>query len=176
MAATTKSENAKLASASQRPEHAPASAHAAVEVIALTARDDFLLELGQCLDGAASIVPVESSALALAAAAKSKRVQVIVIDSRDLADLRAEIDSLQARAPALTALVFAEQDAEVEVAAALKGSSVFAVLPLPIDARKTSAVFEGAVADAGARRSAARAAGGESQAGRSSRAQGCRRS
>ena len=163
MAASTKSENAKLASASQRPEHAPASAHAAVEVIALTTRDDFLLELGQCLDGTASIVPVESSALALAAAAKPRRVQVIVIDSRDLADLRAEIDSLQARAPALTALVFAEQDAEVEVAAALKGSNVFAVLPLPIDARKTSAVFEGAVVDARTKRSAARAAGGESK-------------
>ena len=163
MAASTKSESVKLASASQRPEHAPASAHAAVEVIALTTRDDFLLELGQCLDGTASIAPVESSALALAAAAKSKRVQVIVIDSRDLADLRAEVDLLQARAPALTALVFAEQDAEVEVAAALKGSNVFAVLPLPIDARKTSAVFEGAVVDARseakrrARRPAARA-------------------
>ncbi|HEU5468452.1 MAG TPA: energy transducer TonB, partial [Steroidobacteraceae bacterium] len=63
--------------------------------------------------------------------------------------------------PALSALVFAEQAAESEVAAALKGSRVFAVLPLPIDPRKTSAVFEGAVADAESRRGVARAAGAE---------------
>ena len=163
MAATTKSESVKAASASQRPENTPAPAHAVVDVIALTARDDFLLELGECLDGTASISPVESSSLALAAAAKSKRAQVVVIDSRDLTDLRAEVDLLQARAPTLTALVFAEQDAEVSVAAALKGSSVFAVLPLPIDARKTAAVFEGAVVDARARRSAARVSGSEAK-------------
>jgi protein TonB len=163
MAATTKSESAKLASAPDRPEQAPVSVHAAVDVIALTARDDFLLELGQCLDGLASIAPVESTELALAAAAKTKRLQVIVIDSRDLADLRAEVDLLLARAPGLTALVFAEQDAEVKVAAALKGSSVFAVLPLPIDARKTAAVFEGAVADATARRSPVPGAGGQAR-------------
>ncbi len=164
MAATTKSESVNAASTSRRPAHAPVPAHAAVEVIALTARDDFLLELGQCLDGTASIAPVESFALALAAAAQSKRVQVIAIDSRDLVDLRAEVDLLQARAPALTPLVFAEQHTEVKVAAALKGSSVFAVLPLPIDARKTIALFEGAVADARARRSTARPSGGETRA------------
>ncbi len=164
MAATTKSESVNAASTSRRPAHAPVPAHAAVEVIALTARDDFLLELGQCLDGTASIAPVESFALALAAAAQSKRVQVIAIDSRDLVDLRAEVDLLQARAPALTPLVFAEQHTEVKVAAALKGSSVFAVLPLPIDARKTIALFDGAVADARARRSTARPSGGETRA------------
>ncbi len=161
MAASSKSESVKAPSTSRRPEQAPALAHAAVEVIALTARDDFLLELGQCLDGTASIAPVETIALALAAAARSKRMQVIAIDSRDLADLRVEVDLLQGRAPALTPLVFAEQDAEVKVAAALKGSSVFAVLPLPVDPRKTFAVFEGAVADARSRRSAARPSGSE---------------
>ena len=157
MSATIKSASAHAASGTGRPEAAPGPAQPAVEVIALTTRDDFLLELGQCLEGAASIAPVETSSLALAAAARSRRVQVLVVDSRDVADLRAEIDLLQSCVPALTALVFAAQDAEVEAAAALKGSNVFAVLPLPIDARKTAAIFEGAVADAQARREAARA-------------------
>jgi protein TonB len=164
MAAPIRSQTAPAAGAAQRPEATPAPAQAAVGVIALTTRDDFLLELGECLDGSASIAPVETAALALAAAAKSRTVQVLVIDSRDFANLRAEVDLLHARAPLLTTLVFAEQDAEVEVAAALKGSNVFAVLPLPVDARKTAAVFGGAVADAAARRSAARAAGTEARA------------
>ncbi|MGH8203196.1 MAG: hypothetical protein ACREST_01220, partial [Steroidobacteraceae bacterium] len=163
MPATNKSQPVHAASGPGRPENAPPSAHAAVDVIALTTRDDFLLELGQCLEGTAAIAPVESSALALAAAAKSRRVQVLVMDSRDIAELRAEIDLLQARAPALTTLVFAGEDAEVKVAAALKGSNVFAVLPLPIDDRKTAAVFEGAVADAEKRRSAAQAAAAEAR-------------
>jgi periplasmic protein TonB len=158
MPATIKSEPVHASAGSGRPEAAPTPAHAAVDAIALTSRDDFLLELGQCLQGTASIAPVESSALALAAAARSRRVQVLLVDSRDLADLRAQVDLLQARAPALTTLVFAGRDNEVEIAAALKGSSVFAVLPLPIDDRKTAAVFEGAVADAKTRRGAANAA------------------
>jgi protein TonB len=161
MAAPIRTQTAHAAGGAQRPETTPtpAPAQAAAGVIALTTRDDFLLELGECLEGSASIAPVETAALALAAVAKSKTAQVLVIDSRDFADLRAEVDLLHARAPTLTTLVFAQQDAEVEVAAALKGSNVFAVLPLPVDARKTAAVFGGAVADAEARRSAARAAG-----------------
>ncbi len=157
MAATIKSPHVASPSPSGHPEHAPA--HALVDVIALTARDDFLLELGELLDGTAAIAPVESSELAQAVAARSKRTQILVIDSRDLDELRKEVDQLMARLPALSALVFAEQDAEAEVATALKGSRVFAVLPLPIDPRKTSALFEGAVADAESRRGAARAAG-----------------
>src|SRR5688572_5642922 len=157
MAATIKSQHVPSPSPSGQPGHAPA--HAPVDVIALTALDDFLLELGQLLHGTAAIAPVESPELAQAAAARSKRVQVLVIDSRGRGDLRAEVDMLLARLPAVSALVFAEQDAEAVVAAALKGSRVFAVLPLPIDPRKTSAVFEGAVADAESRRGAAPAAG-----------------
>jgi TonB family protein len=45
-------------------------------------------------------------------------------------------------------LVFAEGPAEKQLGAALKGSRVFAVLPTPIDARKTQAVLDAAIADA----------------------------
>jgi periplasmic protein TonB len=161
MVATIKSLHVPSPSTPGQQGHA--SARATIEVVALTARDDFLLELGQLLDGSAAIVPVESTAQAHAAAARSKRAQVLVVDSRGIDELRKEIDQLLARLPALSALVFAEQDSEAEVAAALKGSRVFAVLPLPIDPRKTSAVFEGAVADAESRLDAARAAGAEAR-------------
>src|SRR5207302_308970 len=45
-------------------------------------------------------------------------------------------------------LVFAEAAAEKQLAAALKGTSVFAVLPAEIEARKTQAVLEAAMAQA----------------------------
>ncbi|HEU5468108.1 MAG TPA: hypothetical protein VFU77_02295, partial [Steroidobacteraceae bacterium] len=64
MAVTIKSQHVPTPSTPAQQGHAPAPAHAAVDVIALTARDDFLLELGECLDGTAAIVPVESAALA----------------------------------------------------------------------------------------------------------------
>ncbi len=50
-------------------------------------------------------------------------------------------------------LVFTVAETEKQVGAAVKGSNVFAVLPIPLDKRKTGAVFEGAMADAVARKS-----------------------
>ncbi len=157
MAATIKSQHVPAPATPGTPGPKSSPAQAAVDVVALTARDDFLLELGQLLDGTAAIAPVETAALALAAAARSRRPQVLVVDSRGIDELRKEVDQILARLPAIAALVFAEEGSEAEVAAALKGSRVFAVLPLPIDAPKTSAVFEGAVADAESRLDAARA-------------------
>jgi TonB family protein len=54
-------------------------------------------------------------------------------------------------------LVFAEGAAEKRLGSELKGSKVFAVLPMPLDARKTQAVVEGALAEAVAKRSPAAA-------------------
>jgi protein TonB len=56
--------------------------------------------------------------------------------------------------------VFAPAESEKSVGATLKGSSVFAVLTIPVDRRKTAAVFDGALTDAAARRGAARPAQG----------------
>jgi TonB family protein len=50
-------------------------------------------------------------------------------------------------------LIFTVAETEKQVGAAVKGSNVFAVLPIPLDKRKTGAVFEGAMADAIARKS-----------------------
>src|SRR5262245_35589620 len=93
---------------------------AAVDVVAITSRDDFLLELGEALGGQASITPVESAAQAVELLGKSRRLQVLAIDSRNFADMRAEIDSLQAQVPQVSVLVFADADHKKDVAAMLK--------------------------------------------------------
>lgn len=133
----------------------PSSVRAAAELIAVTTRDDFLLEMGETLTGQTAVRPVDSMASALEQIAGSRKVQLLAIDARDVQDLRADVEQLNAQAPHIVTLVFAEAEAEKQTAFALKGTNVFAVLPIPIDKRKTAAVLEGAIADAVARRPAA---------------------
>lgn len=147
-------------SASNQP-----SARAAAEIIAVTSRDDFLLEIGEALSGSTSVRPVDSVATALEQIAGSRKVQLLAVDARDLDDLRGDIERVNSQAPHIVALVFANADAEKQTALALKGTNVFAVLSIPIDKRKTSAVLEGAVADAIARRPAGGAARSGSHGG-----------
>ena len=134
---------------------ASASSQPAVDVTAVTTRDDFLLELGETLDGQAAVRPVDTLEAALEGLATGKRAQLLVIDARAVPNLRAAVDAAAARAPRTLVLVFAEAAAEKQVGAALKGSKVFAVLPTPVDPRKTQAVFEGAIAEALAARATA---------------------
>jgi protein TonB len=142
------------------PHNNAPAAKAAGEAIAITVRDDFLLELGEALGGQASITPVDSLERALAELAGARRVQVLAIDARDAADLRGDVDRAHAEAPTAPVLVFAPAESEKSVGATLKGSSVFAVLSIPVDRRKTAAVFDGALTDATARRAAVRPSGG----------------
>jgi TonB family protein len=125
----------------------------AVDVIAITTRDDFLLELGESLGGQASVRPVDSIAVALEHLSNSKRGQVLVIDARDVSDIRSDIERAHQQAAHAVVLVFTVAETEKQVGAAVKGSNVFAVLPIPLDKRKTGAVLEGAMADAVARKS-----------------------
>ena len=128
----------------------------AVDVTALTTRDDFLLEIGEALGGQASVRPVDSIAGALDHLASTKRGQVFVVDTRDLVDVRADVELAHSQASHAVVVVFATADAEKQVSAAVKGSNVFAVLPIPIDKRKTGAVLDGAMNEAVARKSTAR--------------------
>ena len=138
--------------ASRSPEtviRAPGSApQPAVDVTALTTRDDFLLELGQALGGQAAMRPVDSLDEALQSMAGGKRGQILAIDAREVADVRAAVAAAHVQVPRAVVLVFAEGPAEKELGAALKGTKVFAVLPASIEPRKTQAVFEGAMAEA----------------------------
>jgi TonB family protein len=133
---------------------APASVPA-VDVTAITSRDDFLLELGQTLGGQAAVRPVETIDAALPHLSSTRRAQVLVIDARCVSELRAATDAAHAEAPHAALLVFAEAASEAQAAGALKGSGVFALLPLPLDVRKTQAVFEGAVTEARRRKDSA---------------------
>jgi protein TonB len=129
------------------------SAKAAAEVIAVTTRDDFLLELGEAVGGGQfSVRPVDSAATALEQISGARRLQLLAIDARDSTDLRGDLERVQAQAPHIVAIVFTAPELEKSTAVSLKGSNVFAVLAVPIDRRKAAAVFEGAVNDAVARR------------------------
>ncbi len=128
----------------------------AVDLTAITTRDDFLLELGEALGGQASVRPVDSIAGALEYITGTKRGQVLVIDTRDLADVRADVEQAHTQAPHAVVLVFATTETEKQVSAAVKGSNAFAVLPIPIDKRKTGAVLDAAMNDAIAKKATAR--------------------
>jgi TonB family protein len=127
----------------------------AADITAITTRDDLLLELGATLGGQAAVRPVDSLQGALESMARGKRGQVLVIDARDVANVRAAVDAAHAAAPRAVVLVFAEGAAEKQLGTSLRGSKVFAVLPMPLDPRKTQAVVEGALAEAVAKRAAA---------------------
>jgi protein TonB len=128
-----------------------------VDLTAITTRDDFLLEIGEALGGAASVRPVDSIAGAVEFLVSTKRGQVLVVDTRDLLDVRADVEQAHAQAPHAVVLVFATPEAEKQISAAVKGSNVFAVLPIPIDKRKTGAVLDAAMSDAVAKKATARA-------------------
>src|SRR5262249_35779977 len=85
--------------------------------------------------------------------AAAQRGRVLVIDSGHGRDVRGVVEQVQAQAAHAVVLVFTAAENEKQVGAAVKGSSVFAVLPIPLDKPKTGAVFEGALADAVTRKS-----------------------
>jgi len=143
----SRSQSATSGSASVPPASQPAA-----DITAITTHDDLLLELGQMLAGQAAVRPVDSLETAIAAMAGAKRGQVLVIDGREVDEVRAAVDAAHAAAPAAVVLVFAEVATEKQLGTALRGSKVFAVLPMPLDPRKTQAVIEGAIAEAIAKR------------------------
>ncbi|HUK01211.1 MAG TPA: TonB family protein [Steroidobacteraceae bacterium] len=149
------------AASGSNPAHSPTSAKAAAEVIAVTSRDDFLLELGEALGGQVAVRPVDSFEAALESISGSRRPQLLAVDARDIPELRVGIDRVHADAPGTPIVVFAASDSEKTVAGALKGSNTFAVLSIPVDRRKTAAVLEGALGEAANQRSSARGASAE---------------
>jgi TonB family protein len=132
-----------------------------VDLTALTERDDFLLELGEALGGQASVNPVDSIDTAIGQLASTKRGQMLVIDARATRDVRALVQQATQQAPNAVVVVFAEADSEKQIASAVKGTSVFAVLTIPIEGAKTTAVLDAAITDAANRSATARGSGSE---------------
>ncbi len=137
--------------ATPSPTHRPT-----VDLTALTNRDDFLLELGEALGGQAAVNPVDSIDAAIGQLASTKRGQMLVIDARTSSDVRADVHRAMQQAPNAVVVVFAEADSEKQAASAVKGTSVFAVLTIPFEGAKTTAVLDAAMADAVSRSTAAR--------------------
>jgi protein TonB len=150
VASATSASRSHESAATGSPDASPATQPAA-DITVITTGDDFLLELGQMLGGQALVRPVDSLEGALEAMARGKRGQLLVIDARDVADVRDAVDAAHAAAPSAVVLVFAAGAAEKQLGTSLGGSNVFAVLPMPLDPRKTQAVVEGALAEAIAR-------------------------
>jgi TonB family protein len=143
---------AQTSASAQRP---------AVDLTALTSRDDFLLELGEALSGQAAVHPVDSIERALEQLTSTKRGQVLVIDARGTSDVRDCLQRATQQAPHAVVVVFTETDAEKRIAAAVKGTPVFALLTIPIEGPKTAAVLDAAFADALNHATAARTGGTE---------------
>ena len=150
--------NLESGNAGSSTETATPTARPTVDLTALTDRDDFLLELGEALGGQASVNPIDSIDTAIGQLASTKRGQMLVIDARSSSDVRADVQRATQQAPNAVVVVFAETDSEKQVASAVKGTSVFAVLTIPIEGAKTAAVLDAAIADAANRSAAARGA------------------
>jgi hypothetical protein len=134
------------------------AAHAGAEIVVVTEEQNFLRALGARLGAQAAVLPVASMALALERMGASRRAHVLAVDTRGLADLRNSIGRVYARAASTVVLLFAERDAEQTLHQAFKDSRVFAILPYPLDAQRTSLALCEALARALARNSAPPAA------------------
>jgi TonB family protein len=133
--------------------------HPTVDLTALTSRDDFLLELGEALGGQASVHLADSIDNALEQLTSTRRGQMLVIDARGTGNVRTDVERATQQAPHAVVVVFAEADSEKGIASAVKGTSVFAVLTIPIEGAKTTAVLDAAITDAVNRSAAARGTG-----------------
>ncbi len=137
---------------------ASSGAQRPADLAALTTRDDFLLELGEILGGRASVHPADSLDVAIEHLEGARGRQILAIDARETGDIRANVERAAERVGAAKILVFTDAGTEKTVAAAVKGTRVFAVLSLPMEPGKTSAVVDAALSDSGEQDSPRRAA------------------
>ena len=147
MAHPAPSESRDSASEGAAPSVTPSGAQRPADLAALTTRDDFLLELGEILGGRASVHPADSLDVAIEHLEGARGRQILAIDARETGDVRANVEHAAGRVGAAKILVFTEAGTEKTVAAAVKGTRVFAVLTLPMQTGKTSAVIDAALAD-----------------------------
>lgn len=114
-----------------------------VDLIAVSARDDFLEQVGPALDGESTLRHVDALDAAVSQVVAG-RAQLILLDARDQQDIGQAVEWLLSLSDASVVVVFAPDDQMAAVAGAIKGSAAFAVLSIPIETEKTAAVLEGA--------------------------------
>jgi protein TonB len=123
---------------------------ARVEIVAITADDALLEQLGQALDGDSLIRHADSPEEAHGLVSSSQP-SVVLLDARGFDDLAKEVTGLQADHGARIVVIFAPAEASDEVARSLRGSAAFAVLTIPVVQPQAAAVLEGACEEARAR-------------------------
>jgi TonB family protein len=114
-----------------------------VDLIAVSARDDFLEQVGPALDGESTLRHVDALEAA-GSQVMAGRAQLILLDARDQQDIGRAVEWLLSLSDASVVVVFAPDARTETVAGAIKGSAAFAVLSIPIETGKTAAVLEGA--------------------------------
>jgi TonB family protein len=122
-----------------------------VEFIAVTQSDELLEQLGQSLDGESAIRHADTIAAARELIGASQPC-VVMLDAREHHNAGTAVEELQPANGLSVVVVFAAADQTGIVAQAIKRSSTFAVLPIPLETAKTAAVLEGAREEAIARR------------------------
>ena len=134
--------------------NARGDAQSRVEFIAVTQSDELLEQLGQALDGESAIRHADTIAAARELIEASQPC-VVMLDAREHQNAGTAVEELQPPNGLSVVVVFAPADQTSVVAQAIKRSSTFAVLPVPLETAKTAAVLEGARDEALARRNVA---------------------
>jgi TonB family protein len=144
------------ARAHEQPIPRPADARVAparpprVEIVAITADDQLLEQIGQALDGDAVIRHADTPAEARHVVSSSQPT-VVLLDARGFDDLAPVVGGLQSPDGGRIVVIFAAAEQSDDVARALRGSAAFAVLAIPVVPPQAAAVLEGACEEARAR-------------------------
>lgn len=124
------------------------------EFIAVTNDDVLLEQIGQALDGESTVRHVETAPEAREFLRPTQPC-VLLLDAQGLEDPATIVQGLQSPDVTSVVVVFAPADRSADVARAIRGSTAFAVLPIPVEPAQAMAVIEGAREEALARYSLA---------------------
>lgn len=116
-----------------------------VEIIALGAGDDFLVELGDLLHGQATVHPLERLPEALTALTVGARGKVLVIDTRGYAPVSLALERTAVEAPHAAVVVLGDVPTQTGELNSAHGRSP-AVLRIPFDPSEAAPVLAGAIA------------------------------
>ncbi|HET9694344.1 MAG TPA: TonB family protein [Steroidobacteraceae bacterium] len=128
----------------------PASRPPRAEIVAITADDALLEQIGLALDGESTVRPADTP-LEARALLRPSQPCVMLFDARGHDDIAHVLETLQAPDGSSVIVIFAPAAMSADVARAVRGSAAFAVLPIPVEQAQAAAVIDGAREEALAR-------------------------
>jgi protein TonB len=114
-----------------------------VEVLAVTADDGLLEQIGQSLDGDSTVRQADDAGAARGLLRPSQPT-VVLLDVRGHDDLAQVVQELQSPDGTSIVVLFAPAEVTADVARIVRGSAAFAVLPIPPAPAEAAAVMAGA--------------------------------